>query len=121
MTTTTDDYILKYLNGMKEQANRDNEALRKDVNDKMKSLSEKIDTVKDDVKTKDERNEVKMNGILARLDSIEKNMSENKDNCERDKRERQKQSERTKDFKESVGTGRQTCGLESRKDMERNS
>ena len=71
MTTTTNDDLLKFLNGMKEQTNRDNEALRKDVNEKMKSLSEKIDNVKNDAKLKDDRNEVKMNGILARLDSIE--------------------------------------------------
>ena len=44
-----------------------------------------------------------MNGILARLDSIEKNMNQNKDNCEKDKIERQKQVERTKEFKQSVG------------------
>ena len=101
MTTNKD--ILKYLNGMKEQANKDNDALRRDVNDKLKSLAEKIDTVKNDAKDKEDRNEIKMTGIIARLDLIEKNMIDNKNNCEKDKLERKKQADRTKEFKNSVG------------------
>ena len=82
---------------------KDNEVLRKEVNDKFKSLSDKIDNVKNDAKVKDDKNEMKMNGIMSRLDSIERNMTENKNNCERDKEERLKQAERTRDFKQTVG------------------
>ena len=98
MTTTTDD-IMKFLSGM----SKDNEVLRKEVNDKFKSLSDKIDNVKTDAKAKEDKNEMKMNGILSRLDSIERKIEENKNNCEKDKVERSKQIERTRDFKESVG------------------
>ena len=100
---TTNEDILKYLNEMKAQANSNNEALRRDVNDKLKTLSDKIDTVKNDATEKDNRNEVKMSGILSRLDSIEKGMKDNKDKCEEDKAERKRQAERTKVFKDSVG------------------
>ena len=88
---------------MKAEANRNNDALRNDVNGKLKTLAEKIDTVKEEAKTKDDKNEKKMTGILERLNSIERNMRENKDKCEQDKVERKNQSERTKAFKEAVG------------------
>ena len=88
---------------MKGQAKVDNEALRKDVNDKLFVMSEKIDTVKMDALEKEKKNDEKMKGILDRLNSIEKNMYKNKNKCEENKLERQKQQERTEAFKEAVG------------------
>ena len=100
---TTNDDILRVLNDMKVQANASNEALRRDVNEKMGMLTNKIDTVKKDAIDKEERNDVKMKGIADRLDSIEKKMFQNKNKCEENKFERQKQLERTNAFKNSVG------------------
>ena len=102
-TMTTNDDILRVLNDMKAQANANNEALRKDVNEKMTTLTEKIDTVKKDAIEKETRDDAKMSGILSRLDSIEKKMYENKNKCEENKIERQKQADRTSAFKEAVG------------------
>ena len=100
---TTNEDILRVLNDMKAQASANNDALRKDVNEKLSILTEKIDTVKRDATDKETRNDAKMSGILQRLDSIEKNMYENKNKCEENKKERQNQKERTKAFKEAVG------------------
>ena len=61
---TTNDDILRYLNDMKAQANANNDALRKDVNDKMNLLTEKIDTVKNDAIEKETINDVKMQGLM---------------------------------------------------------
>ena len=99
----TNDDILSYLNDMKAQANSNNEALRKDVNKKMNLLTEKIDTVKKDAMEKETRNDVKMKGIMQRLDSIEKKMYDNKNKCEENKEERKRQLDRTNAFKESFG------------------
>ena len=88
---------------MKMQVNVSNEALRRDINEKMNTLTEKIDNVKKDADEKDTRNEIKMKGIMNRLDSIEKKMSENKNKCEENKEERNKQMDRTNAFKEAVG------------------
>ena len=88
---------------MKIQANSNNEALRKDVNDKLIILTEKIDNVKEDALEKETRNDLKMAGILKRLDSIEDKMNNKKDKSEEDTGERNKQRERTKNFKDAVG------------------
>ena len=88
---------------MKAQADANNNVLRKDVNEKMNLLTEKIDTVKKDAIEKESQNDVKMKGIMQRLDSIENKMNENKNKCEQDKLERKKQLDRTNAFKESVG------------------
>ena len=69
----------------------------------MKILSDKIDKVKDDAVEKETRDEVKMAGILERLDSIERKMKDKKDMSEVNAVERQKQKERTKNFKDAVG------------------
>ena len=100
---STNDDIIRLLNDMKAQANVNNEALRKDVNEKMTTLTEKIDTVKKDAMEKETRDDAKMSGILSRLDLIEKKMYENKNKCEENKNERKKQVERTSAFKEAVG------------------
>ena len=100
---STNDDIIRILNDMKGQSKVDNDALRKDVNDKLCILTEKIDTVKNDALEKEKKNDEKMKGILDRLNSIEKNMYKNKNKCEQNKLERQKQQERTEAFKEAVG------------------
>ena len=56
---TTNDDILRVLNDMKEQARVSNEALRKDVNDKLCVLTDKIDTVKNDALEKETKNDEK--------------------------------------------------------------
>ena len=99
----TNEDILKYLNDMKNQASASNEALRKDVKEQMNTLSTKIDNVKKEADEKNMRNEIKMKGILSRLDSIEKNINENKNKCEKGKEERRKQVDRVNTFKETVG------------------
>ena len=99
----TNEDILKYLNDMKKQASESNDALRKDVGEKIDTLTEKIDTVKKDAEEKEVRNDLKMKGILQRLESIEKKMIDEKDKREENKAERQNQHERTKAFKEAVG------------------
>ena len=99
----TNEDILKYLNDMKNQANANNDALRRDVNEKLNIMTEKIDKVKKDAEEKDERNDIKMKGIIERLDSIENKFNDNKNKCEQNNEERKKQLERTKAFKESVG------------------
>ena len=86
-----------------ETLKENNDLLRRDMNERFKTLTEKIDTVKRDATVKDNRNDEKMAGILQRLDSIEKNMNTNKDKCEENKKEREKQRERTKQFKDMVG------------------
>ena len=88
---------------MKIQANVNNEALRKDVNDKLVILTEKIDKVKDDAIEKETRNDAKMAGILQRLDSIEEKMKHKKDRSDENVEERTKQKEHTKNVKEAVG------------------
>ena len=100
---TTNDDILKYLNEMKAQANSNNDALRRDVNDKLKILTDKIDNVKDKALEKESRNDLKMEGIMKRLDSIENKMNEKKDKSEDDLGERRKQRDRTNAFKDAVG------------------
>ena len=99
----TNEDILKYLNDMKTQANANNDALRRDVNEKLNLMTEKIDTVKKDAEDKEERNNLKMKGIIDRLDSIENKFKDNKNKCEQNIEERKKQMERMKTFKESVG------------------
>ena len=95
---STNDDIIRILNDMKQQANANNEALRKDVNEKMSNLTEKIDTVKKDAVDKEKRDDAKMSGILSRLDSIEKKMYQNKNKCEENKIERQKQARQDRCF-----------------------
>ena len=59
---TTNDEIMKCLNEMKSQANANNNALRKDVNDKLKILTEKVDNAKEEALEKESRNDIKMAG-----------------------------------------------------------
>ena len=93
---------MKYLKEMKDQATENNESLRRDVNDKLNAMTNKIDKAEVEAKKKEENNDLKMKGIIERLDSIE-NKFTNKDRTERDEDERKKQDTRTKEFKDSFG------------------
>ena len=100
---TTNDDLMKRLNEMMNQNKTDNNDLRKDVNERLKIMTEKIDTAKDEAIEKEKRNDIKMIGILKRLDSIEEKMESSKDKSAENEEERRRQKERTKTFKESVG------------------
>ena len=100
---TTNEDIMSCLNEMKIQASLNNEALRKDVNEKLVILTDKIDKVKDDALEKETKNDIKMSNLMQRLDSIERKMKDKKDKSEEKAEEREKQRERTKTFKDSVG------------------
>ena len=100
---TTNEDIMSCLNKMKVQASLNNEALRKDVNEKLVTLTDKIDKVKDDALEKEKKNDLKMLNLMKRLDSIESKMKDKKDKSDEKAEEREKQRERTKTFKDSVG------------------
>ena len=84
----------------------------------LKILSEKINNVKDKALEKENRDDLKMAGILNRLDSIERKMSKDKYKSEENALERANQKDSTTKFKEADGLVDIEAGDRQRKDLE---
>ena len=67
---TTNDDILKFLNTFKDQVDKNNMNLRKDmknVNTRLNELTDKVETAKNDAIEKESRDKIKMQEVQKRL------------------------------------------------------
>ena len=102
MSTTNDD-IMKFLNTMKIQAERNNDELKNHVKIKIDELTEKVEVAKKDADEKEGRDKVQMEKLCSRLNLIEENLRDTKDKCEKRKKDEEEQRKRANYFKEAVG------------------
>ena len=104
--TTLDD-LLKGLNELKVQADKNTDKLRNDMASRMDILDEKLEDVKTEAAKKEENDNRKMKTLETRLEKIEKNLSETKDKCDERRKLAGEQKQRTNEFKEAVGLDRE--------------
>ena len=102
MTATTDD-IMKFLNTMKVQAEKNSDDLKKHVKEKIDELTEKVEKAKKEADEKENRDKIQIEKMCTRLNMIEDNLKDTKNKCEKRKKEEEEQRKRANDFKEAVG------------------
>ena len=103
---TTNEDILKFLNTLKDQADKNTFNLRKDmknVNSRLNELSEKVETAKTDAIEKENRDEVKMKEVQDRLEKIELKLTAAEVKCNDREKVVQEQVSRTNEFKLAIG------------------
>ena len=100
---TSNEDIMKMLNSLKMQADRNNEDLKNQVMKRIDGLEEKVDKAEKKATEKDTRDAQNINVIQKRLDNIENNIKTVKDQCDNKRKEAEEQLKRTNNFREAVG------------------
>ena len=103
---TTNEDILKFLNTLKDQADKNTTNLRRDmknVNSRLNELSEKVDTAKNEAIEKENRDEKKMREVQERLGKIELKLTYAEEKCKDREKAALEQAKRTNEFKKAVG------------------
>ena len=103
---TTNDDLLKFLNTLKDQADKNTMNLRKDmksVNSRLNELSEKVETAKKEAMEKENRDDKVLKEVQDRLEKIEIKLTAAEVKCKDIERTVLEQAKRTDEFKKAVG------------------
>ena len=103
---TTNDDLMKFLNTLKDQAEKNTTSLKKEmktVNTRLNELSEKVETAKKDAMEKENRDDKVMKEVQDRLEKIEIKLTAAEVKCKDREKIALDQAKRTSEFKRAVG------------------
>ena len=98
---TSNDDLMYFLKDFKIQAETNNEELKMQVKTRIVELAVKVDKAKDEATEKEKNDKINMKKLQYRLDTIEKRLMSNKEECDRKKQ--QECLARTNKFMGEVG------------------
>ena len=103
---TTNENLLKFLNYLKDQAEKNTTSLKKDmksVNSRLNKLSEKVEKAKNDALEKENRDNKVLKEVQDRLEKIELKLTAVEMKCKDREAVAQENAKKTNDLKRAIG------------------